>query len=1154
MAASAATASFSFGGVLGYYRTPTVSGEQIVFNCEGDLWKVSTAGGLAMRLTSHPANEGLPHFSPDGKLIAFTADYQGSGNIYVMPSDGGEPRRLTYQPTRDNCLGWTPDGKNILFCSHRGGLDSESFLYQVPVDGGEPRKVNIGTCDFASYSADGSKLAFNQFFWSGTWKRYRGGTSPKIWIEDVKAATFREVTNTEQAVDQDPMFVGDRIYFLSERTFPVNVWSCKADGTDPRQVTHHADYDVRQAATDGKTITYIYGADLWLLDPATGQSKKIEVTIPSDRIRNGRRSEDASNTLDGYDLNDDGKHVVISSRGEIYTAPSKPGGRIVDVTHHSSGTRERSPVYSPDGKKICVITDETGEQELAIYDAAGKDAHKVLTKNGKGWLFQPVWSNDSKRIAFADLTGSLYIADAESGDVKLVDQDKNWEMTEYTFSPDSKWIAYSKVGDNRLQEVWISDLQGGKPFTISSGFTADYSPSWDMGGKYLFFLSDRDFDPILDSLDSEFIVTKTGKPCAVLLTKETKSPFLPDEVLDADKDEEAGDDASAATTQKSAATVPAATKPATTQAADVDKVDEVATRKDQKLKKSAHADKGNADAGDEGGDKKSKSKKDDYPEVKIDVEGIKRRQVEFPVDPANTSELTAAAEDKVFYVTSPTRGLLGSADSEAGGDKGPHGTLHVFDLKKKKDDVFYEGVDGYALSRDGTRLAWKDNRDIVVVDANQKPEPGKPFDEKVSLKSLPLIVDVNAEWKQIYNEAWRLQRDFYWADNMVGLDWPAMKEKYGKLLPRVSSRAELNDLIAQLISELGTSHTYVYGGDFNFAPPAPIPTGVLGADVELDEATGLHKFVKVLRPEPWETDIESPLTMTNANVQEGDFLIAVNGHELAPNDNVDAQLEDMAEVQVQLTVASKGDKSDARDIQIQTMSDDTELRYADWCRRNREYVEKRSEGKIGYFHLPDMEGAGLAKFVKGFYPQTNKDALIIDDRDNHGGFVSQMMIERLSRKVWAHDQPRRGMGSTYPSRAHVGYKCVLINEQAGSDGDIFPDSFKTLGLGPVIGKRTWGGVIGIRSDKGFVDAGMSTQPEFAWWDEKRGWSVENHGVDPDIEVEYSPADWIAGVDPQLERGVAEMLRMLKEKPLPKAVHPPLPIRVPRGATTMPSQN
>jgi tricorn protease len=624
------------------------------------------------------------------------------------------------------------------------------------------------------------------------------------------------------------------------------------------------------------------------------------------------------------------------------------------------------------------------------------------------------------------------------------------------------------------------------------------------------------FNPILDELDREFLVTRTSKPVCVILTKDGKSPFLPEEVLGEDDDDEDK--------------VPT-TGPTTAKAGEV-KEDAVKGDDDDKN------DDAKPDMKKLG---KPKKKKKEAPKMTVDLDGIASRVVEFPVDPNNCGSLTAG-DKRVFWITTPTQGMDDDEDMP-GGDPRPQGKLRVYDFKDRKEEVMIDGIRSYSLSRDGSKIAWQKDKEILIADSSRKPGPD--IDEKVALKSLPLQVNPQDEWRQIFEEAWRLQRDFYWAENMVGVDWPEMRNRYEQLLGRVSTRGELNDLIGQLIGELGTSHTYVFGGDNSFVPPNPVPVGVLGADIEMDKQTGLHRFKKVLRPEVWETDIEAPLTLPHANVKDGDYLLAINGRELKQTDSADSKLTNLSGVLVQLTVCSKADKSDKRDIDIVTLKDDTELRYADWCRRNREYVDQKTGGKIGYFHLPDMGGAGLTKFIKGFYPQYMKDALIIDDRDNHGGFVSQMLIERLNRKVWAYDSPRRGLVGTYPDKVHLGYKCVLINEHAGSDGDIFPDSFRTLGLGPLIGKRTWGGVIGIRMDKRFVDSGLSSQPEFAWWDTKRGWSIENHGVDPDIEVEYRPEDYIAGRDPQLDRGIEEMMKKLQEKPVERPKAPPLPIRAPQ---------
>lgn len=1086
-------ASSAGAGVNGYYRWPTINGDTVLFTSDGDLWRASVNGGLATRLTSHPGSEMYAHLSPDGKLVAFTADYEGNSDIYVMPVDGGEPKRLTFHPSREECIGWTPDGKFILSRARRSGLGSQSTVYQIPVDGGEPEEVKIGKAETAAYSPDGKMIAFNQFVWNGTWKRYRGGTAAKIWVGDLAANKFWQLSR-EAAVEQYPMWVDGRIYFVSERTFPANIWSANPDGSDAKQVTHHTDLDVRIADGDGKRIVYTAGADLYVLDPKSGESKKLEVQLPTDRIRERATNVDATQTLESYDLSNDGKRIIVSARGEIFSAPSKPGGRVIQVTGADSGIRQRAGSISPDGKHVACITDETGEQEIALYDAAGKEKHRILTKAGKGWLFTPIWSHDSKSIAFADLTGTLNVVDVETGESKQIDQDKNWELTQYAFSPDNKWIAYTKYADNRTSGIWICELATGKTTAVSAGFTNDSSPTWDPKGKYLYFLSNRIYQPRLDDLDSNFLVTESAKPCVVMLAKDGKSPLLPEEMLE-EKSEDKSDSATQPTTEPvvQPATEPTtSTAPATTSAADKPAV-----------------------------------------EVKIDLEGIVSRVVELPVGPANCGGLVAG-EDKLFWITTPTQPMGADDDQPAG----PRGQLNVYDFKSRKQEVWLDGVSGYTMSADGKRLGWLKDGQILVADANAKP--GEP-EERLVLSSLPLRINPAEEWKQIYAEAWRLQRDFYWAENMVGVDWAAVRKKYEPLLDRISSRGELNDIIGQLIGELGTSHTYVYGGDTTYKPPMPVPVGVLGADIDLDKASGLHRFTRVLKPEPWETNIPAPLTQSHANVKEGDYLLAVNGRKLAPDENADARFVNLSGAQVLLTVCSKPDKSDARDIQVQTLGSDQELRYADWCRRNREYVDEKTGGKVGYFHVPNMGGEGLIKFIEGFYPQIEKDALIIDDRSNGGGFVSQMIIEKLDRKPLAYDKPRRGMVSTYPSRVHVGHKCVIIDQHAGSDGDIFPDTFRKLGLGPLIGKRTWGGVIGIRTDKGFVDSGMSSQPEFAWFD-ARGWSIENHGVDPDIEVEYTPEDFIAGKDPQLDRAIAEMTKKIAEKPVVRPEVPAFPIR------------
>lgn len=1103
--------------VVGYYRFPTIHGETVVFAAEGDLWEVPLAGGSASRITTHDGGEGFAKFSPDGKWIAFSGEYEGNTDVFVMPAAGGEPKRLTFHPASDEVMTWKPDGSAIVFRSNRNSAHREQHLFAVPVGGGLETQVPVGMGSLASFSPDGRQIAFNR--WSTefrTWKRYRGGTAPELWVGDLGAGKFKKITDYE-GTDDFPNWYAGRIYFLSDRSGRANIHSCLPDGTDVKQHTQHTDLDARWPDLNGGKMVYMLGGDLWTLEVQSGQHHKLDITLPSDRLRHRPRFEDAGKTLDNYSLNRSGSKVALSSRGEMWICPPKEG-RTVRLTE-SSGVRERSPVFSPDGKQIAAITDQTGEQEIALYDVSGKQAPRVLTTKGASWVFDPVWSPDGKKIAYGDMTFTLYVIDVASGDVKTVDQSKVWEIREYVFSPDGQWLAYNRPRENLNSEIVLYHVADAKSFPVSTEFTDDYSPSWDPKGKYLFFLSNRVYNPGVNQKEWDFTVNRTSKPFALILAADGLSPFLPEEML---KEQEKAEKKKK-------------------------KEEEKAKGDDQK----ENGEKKDDDNGEksEVKDKDGKSKDEDedddaprkLPEMKIDVEGIQGRVVEFPKVKADNYGGLTAIEGKVFYLSTPPWGM--NEDFESRENKA-RSALHVYDIKKKKSDTFIPVLRSYAISDNGKKLAYRAGGDeILLTGTDSKPgdDKGDKKDEEkeqVVPSKLPLHVKPNEEWAHIFGEAWRFQRDFYWAENMAGIDWKAMRDRYAVLLPRISTRNELNDLIGQLIAELGTSHTYVYGGDTESAKSVGV--GVLGADITPDAAANAWKFRRVLRPEVWETEVHAPLLMSHARVKDGDLLLAVNGRPLTATDNLYERLAGLADQYVQLTVASNADKSDARDIQIKTLGSERELRYRDWCRRNREYVDQKTAGKIGYFHLPDMGGRGLVRFIQGYYPQVERQALIVDDRYNGGGNVSAMIMQRLLRKVWAYMRPRRGVDSTYPDRAHFGYKAVLINHWSGSDGDIFPESFKLNGLGPVIGKRSWGGVVGIRGDKTFIDGGTSTQPEFAWWEPKRGWGLENRGVDPDIDLDITPEDELAGRDPQLDRAIAELEKLMQEKPMVKPTAPPIP--------------
>ncbi len=1055
--------------VEGYYRYPTIHGDVVVFASENDLWRVTTAGGLAARITTHPGNEGFPKFSPNGAKLAFSAEYGGNIDAYVMPAGGGEPQRLTHHPERDEVVAWR--GDEVVFRSRRQHAHRAVELFAVPTTGGNPTPLGFGWGALADFSPDGSRVVFNRISREfRTWKRYRGGLAQDVWLIDYENRVVEQLTDFE-GTDAWPMWANQRVYFVSDRSGRANIFSTDLTGGDVQQHTSHTDYDVRWPDTDGQQIVYTLGADLWLLDLAQNTNRKLVVTLPTDRLDARGRMGDPAKAFDSFALSPDGKRVAIAARGELWVRPAKEG-RIIPLAQ-TPGIRERAVAFSHDGEHLAVISDKTGEQELYILDAAGKEPPRQLTTAGKGWIFPPVWSPDGKHVAYSDLEFALHVVNVESGQRRLVDDAAGWEIKNYSFSPDSQWLAYERPSKdwNDSASIWLYSVADDRTFPVTDQFTNDFNPAWDPEGRFLYFLSNRLVRPMLDSRDFIAAAPTSAKPYVVILAADGVSPFLPDEMQpqtdDAENEDQASDDAD---------------------------------------------------------DDKSTS----APEVKIDLEGIGRRIIETPVAPGNYQALSAT-KGKLLFMSEPTPVL---DDSSFFDRTPPKRTLMALDIKKQETDTAIADLQSYTISADGKQIAWRTDGRIHV--APLKSLPIKPDDESVEtveLASLPLPVTPPDEWRQIFNEAWRLQRDFFWAENMTGVDWSAERERYAKLLDRIGTRDELNDVVGQLIAELGTSHTYVWGGDVRAAPNVAV--GVLGADLVFDEQAGAYRFDRVLQPEPWESDVHAPLTMPPVNIDEGDYLFAINHRPLTATDNPFEPLAGLAGNYAMLTVGDAPDRNAARDVQtaVLSLAQERELRYRDWVRRNREWVAEQSDGRIGYVHLPDMGGRGLTAFMRSFYPQHQKPGLIFDLRYNGGGFVSQLIIQVLARESWAFGKPRRGQVYTYPAVTHRGHKLTIINEFSGSDGDIFPESFKLLRLGPVIGKRTWGGVVGIRGDKPFIDGGMSTQPEFSWWQPDRRYALENEGVEPDIEVPYPPGAYLDNQDPQLESAVSIISQMIEQEPV-----------------------
>jgi tricorn protease len=1079
----------------GYFRYPDINGNRIVFAAEGDLWLVADAGGIARRLTTHPGTEYFPRFSPDGTKIAFTGEYDGNQDVFVIPAEGGEPIRLTWHPGPDQVVGWTPDGKRVLFRS-RAENPQAWELFSVGLDGSDPEKLPIGWAARIDIDPDSGMWAFNRVTSEGrTWKRYRGGTASDIWVGHPDKADFKKVGDFSGSLEF-PMWHAGRIYFLCDEGGTTNIWSMKPDNSDFRRHTEFKDWDARWPAMshDGR-IAFTLGADIEVFNTADNSVHKVNVDLPSDVALTRERFPEAGKTLTWGDLAPKGDRVAVTTRGEVFTIPVKDGPTM-PVTH-GSGARESWASFSPDGKRMVYVTDALGEEEIRTIDSWGRGEPKVVKPAGvSGYHYAPLWSPDGKLIAYSDQTQTLYVIPAEGGTPKVADHSDQAAIRDYVWSPDGRWLAYSKNARTDYSSICIYDTKDGKVHRVTGDFTNDYAPAWDPQGRYLYFLSSRATNPVLDSNDANVIEAKNGKPFMLLLRKDVTNPFAATKGL---PDEEKKDDQT----------------------------------KDEKVK--ADEKKGDAKKG-EGKEAKKDDKAEKPPEpVEIDFDGLATRYLELPdVDRGRYTNMGATAKF-VYFLSSPIKGMEEQPPLFAEGE--PDATLLSYDLEKKKMKPFTEGVSSFAIAPKADKIAvMKKRGDIFVFDAGATA--GDASDAKVSLGGVVVELDPREEWAQIFHEAWRQERDFYWDSGMAGLDWKAIGAHYATLLPRVASRSDLSDLIGEMIAELNTSHTYIFGGDPG-VQVAHVSTGLLGADVKRDGDA--YKVVRIYRGDPAD-NVRSPLDEPGVTVAEGSYILAVDHKPFAKGKPFFAGFADLADKDVVLTVNAKPGMEGARDVVVRPLGNDRELRYADWVRRNREYVAAKTGGKIGYLHLTNMQADGMTEFNTWYYPQLSKEGMVIDVRWNGGGFVSEIILERLRRKVDAFGRARGGNLTTYPYRTLNGPFVVITNQFAGSDGDIFPAAVQIEKLAPVIGMRSWGGVIGINGIRPLVDMGLLTQPEGAWNEPKKGWTIENHGVDPDIVLENLPQDLAKGTDAQLDRAIAEVMTLHDQRPPTKPNWAPIRVR------------
>jgi len=1057
------TASFSHAEEARLLRFPAIHGDQVVFTYAGDLYTVNSKGGVARRLTSHSGFEMFPKFSPDGKSIAFTGQYDGNTEIYKIPSSGGEPKRLTWTSTlsRDEVsdrmgpnnitLGWTPDGKDVLFRSRMTTFnDFLGQLYTVNANGGLHEELPLPRGGFASYSPDGSKIVYNRIFREfRTWKRYRGGMCDDIWTYDFKTKKTEQLVDT---LDQEiePMWFKDRIYFLSDRdpSKRMNLYVLNLATKAVKQVTNFADFDVKFPSLGDKAIAFEQAGFIWKLDLGTDKYAKIPIELNEDFATSRTALLSVADKVASGTPSPDGKRVCLSARGELFTIPSGPG--ITRNFTNTPGAHDRDPHWSPDGKNIAFISDISGEDEIMLVASDAKSAPTALTSKGDVYKYSLYWSPDSKKILWTDRKFRVRYIDVATKQIIEVVQSKHWEINDAVWSPDSKWVSWSETSDTGMDKIRIYNLVTKVVTDVTDGWHESNSPAFSGDGKFLFFVSNRDLNPIYSSTEWNHAYRDMARIYAVALAKDTPSPFKP-------KTDEPEN------------------KPAT--------------------------------------DAKDK-------DSKIDLTGFSERTFQIPTPPGNYRNLQSVGS-AVWYIRSSS--------------KDPRSTFATYDLATRAETNL-GSVSSFDITADGKKTLVSVDGKFAVIDLPKASVTPSSF---LDLSGMEVQLDRKAEWKQIYHECWRQMRDFFYDPNLHGVDWIALRNRYETLLPHVRHRADLSYVIGELIGELNAGHAYVGGGDL----PAvrKIPLGQLGAKLEKHTPSGYVKITRILEGSTWEPGLASPLAAPGVNAKVGDYLIAIDNKPVNEMASPYQALVNKVGKPVVIKINSKPEANGAREVVIVPIDNEGPLYYRDWVEKNRKRIDEASKGKVGYIHVPDMMQAGLNEFARQFYPQLKKSALIIDMRGNGGGNVSPMLIERLRREIAMIGIARGTPPSVDPRGMMHGPMVCLMNEFSASDGDLFPYRFRQHKLGKLIGKRSWGGVIGIRGTLPLLDGGTLNKPEFSRYDiEGKEWIIEGKGVTPDIIVDNDPAIEYSGKDQQLERAIEEILNELKTKEKKLPPPPPFP--------------
>jgi tricorn protease len=1065
-------------------RFPDIHKDKVVFTYAGDLWTASAAGGTASRLTAHPGLELFAKFSPDGRWIAFTGQYDGDEQVYVMPAAGGVPKQLTFYPARgplpprwgyDNQVyGWTPDGKSVVFRSLRDGwTHSDSRIYTVPVTGGLAEPLPMPKSGGADLSPDGKQMVYTPFARDfRTWKRYQGGWAQDLWTFDLATHRTKKITDTPRT-ERDPMWIGGKIYFNSDRTGTLNLYSYDLASGATAQLTRGTQWDVRwpSADADGQ-IVYELNGELNVFDTRDGQARHLAIEVPGDGLDTRPSQVSAAGQIEDAVLSPRGERALLVARGDVFNAPIEKG--VTRNLTRSSGAHDKAARWSPDGHRIAFLSDRTGEEEVWVVDALGVGQPEQLTTGGKAMRYDPEWSPDGKRLAFADKDGRLWVVTVAGKKLAEVAHDTRGEIRDYAWSPGGDHLAFSMSNPSTFHSLWIWSVEDGKLRRVTGEQFHASNPAWDPKGDYLYYLSARSFLPQFDAFDLDFAEDRNFGIYAMALRKDVGNPFPSEE-------------------------------------------DTVTLAEEKK------EGEGKAEKKDEKKEERSKPAP-----TRIDFDGLASRVARVPV-PFDDYASLSAADGRLIFVKRPPATF---------GEPPFKPALQIFTFKDRKVATLTEGVGGYDLSRDGNKVLVAQEGQLNVYDATPA---GK--DSKKTIDTGGLMVDrVPAEeWAEVFREAWRRYRDFFYVETMNGYDWEALRRQYEPLLAYAGHRSDVNYVIGEMIAELNNSHAYVVGGDYR-TPPRP-KVALPGARFELDRAAGRYRIAKIYAGQNEEDLYRSPLTELGVDVHPGDYVLAIDGEDLPADDNPYRLLRHKADRPVRLTVNSKPTLTGAREVTFRPIDTEEHLIYLDWVARNRERVARLSGGRLGYIHLPDMGEDGMREFVKWYFGQIRKEGLIVDVRENGGGFISPMLLERLARHPLGVDYGRTNADpQPYPQMTFYGPMACLMNEGSGSDGDIFPHMFRQLGLGPLIGTRTWGGVVGISDHGPMIDGGQIFVPEAGAVSLEGKWIIEGHGVDPDIVVENDVPAVLDGRDPQLERGVAEVMKQLQEHPKAYPPRPAPPVR------------